>query len=164
METLYSIDAKLRDCIEQGFHLDEETGEIWFADEDMESLQMERAAKLEGCGLYIKNQRALIESIREEEKALADRRKSLESRLQRFEGYVLNSLDEFGGKVETAKVRMGTRKSTRLIIEDEKAVPSDYMRVKTSVSYDKAAMTRAIKGGAEIPGACLVTAEKLQVK
>lgn len=161
MAALYEIDERLSDLIENGFHLDEETGEIWFASEDLEAVRAEKRDKLEACGLYIKNQLALADAIKTEEAELRKRRNAITSKVEHLKEYVARSLDD---TMETPRVRLGIRRSTRLEITDEASVPSEYMRVRNVVSYDKNAMTSAIKQGAEIPGACLVCSKNLLVK
>ena len=71
MRALYEIDNDILNCV------DEETGEI-LDFEKLNSLQMERDKKIEGVALYIKQLNAEAALIREEEKALAERRKRKE--------------------------------------------------------------------------------------
>ena len=65
--TLYEIDNQLRECLEQ-LMVDEETGEIT-ADANYAQLQeltIERDAKLEGIGVYLKELDAETTALKEE--------------------------------------------------------------------------------------------------
>lgn len=69
MATLYEIDATIMDCV------DTETGEI-IDEEKLNSLLMERSAKLEGVALWIKNLDSDAAAIRAEREALEKRQKT----------------------------------------------------------------------------------------
>ena len=77
--TLYEIDRAIMDAITAG--LDPETGELTNYDE-LEELQLARDEKIENIACYIKNIAADAKAIRDEEQALAKRRKTLENRAE----------------------------------------------------------------------------------
>ena len=52
--TLWEVDKRIRDILENGMHIDEETGEVLLP-EDLDSLNIERDEKIEGIALYVKN-------------------------------------------------------------------------------------------------------------
>lgn len=165
MATLYELDKAIEQVIEHGFSWDEETGEVLFEESDLESLQVALSDKLEACGIWIKNQKALADAIKAEEKALSDRRKSIEKRLERMNGYVLRCLLKTEKKsVETPMVSLKTRKSTRTIIDDESEVPEEFTEQVVTVKVNKAEIGKALKAGREVSGAHLETSQNLQVK
>lgn len=164
MATLYELDRTVSQIIETGFAFDEETGEVLFDYSDLEELQLALADKLESCGLWIKNQSAMAKAIREEEKELAERRRRIESKLERMDDYVRATLSKVGGKFETPKVKLTTRKSTRTVIVDESSVPDDFKTEVVTTKFDKTKISKAIKAGQQVPGAMLVESENLQVK
>lgn len=73
MATLYEIDAAIMDCV------DAESGEI-IDEEQLNSLLMERSAKLEGVALWIKNLDSDAAAIRAEREALEKRQKAVENK------------------------------------------------------------------------------------
>jgi hypothetical protein len=163
--TLYELDKAIEQVIEHGFSWDEETGEVLFEESDLESLQVALSDKLEACGIWIKNQKALADAIKAEEKALSDRRKSIEKRLERMDGYVLRCLMKTPKQsVETPMVSLKTRKSTRTIIDDESEVPEEFTEHVVTVKVNKAEIGKALKAGREVSGAHLETSQNLQVK
>ena len=165
METLYEIDRAIEQVIETGFAFNEETGEVLFDEKDLDSLEVAFKDKLEACGLWIKNTTALAKAIREEEKELAKRRNALEARVERIEDYVIYYLGKLPKPtVETPKVRLSTRKSTRTIVDNEELVPEQYKTHVTTTKVSKTDVAKALKRGEDIPGVHIEVAQTLQVK
>lgn len=153
MGSIYDIDRELLALI------DEETGEI--ADfEAFESLQMQRDEKIEGAACWIKELEYQAACIKEEEKALAARRKAAENRAKRLREYVGTALA--GSKFETPRCKISYRKSVSLEIADGAVIPEDYTHVEYKV--DKAGLKAAVKAGLEIEGVALVEKQNMQVK
>lgn len=158
--TLYEIDKKIEAAIMNA--VDEETGEITGDFALLDELQLEREQKIENSGLYIKNLAAEIESLKAEEKALYERRKSKEKRAEWLKGYLTYSLD--GAKFETPKLALSFRKSVVVDVADVDKLPEEFKRIKTMIDADKTALKEALKGGAVIDGAILVEKQNLQIK
>ena len=73
--TLWEVDKRISDILENGMHIDEETGEV-FLPEDIDLLNIERDKKIEGIALYVKNLKAEAEAIHAEIDRLKDREES----------------------------------------------------------------------------------------
>lgn len=147
--TLYEINETLARMIEGA--IDPETGEILIDDSEIEALKMERAEKLENIALFIKNQDALAEALRSEEKTLAARRKACEHKAERLKEY----LKRFGEAFETPRAKVSFRKTKAVdvlpgFIEWAEASRPDLLRHKAP-EPDKAAITAALKSGEEMP-------------
>ena len=125
----------------------------------LDSLEIALEQKTEGVLLAIKGMKAEAEAIRNEEKALADRRHGLEKKADSLTEFIKERLA--GEKFKTPRVSVSYRKTTSCEITDEWAIPEDY--VKTTVSYDKVALTKALKSG-EVPGARLVEGQSMIIK
>ena len=165
MATLYEIDNALRDVIEQGFSIDPDTGEVLFDSSDLGALQDALGAKLEGCALWMKEQKALAAAIRDEERALAARRKAIEGRLEQMDAYVTGALRSLDGmRYETPRAALGVRKSTRAIVDAPELLPDGFAETVETVKPDKTKIKRALSAGEEVPGAHLETRLNLQVK
>lgn len=108
--TLYEINQEILECF------DEETGEI-LDGEKLTELSIERDTKIENIALYVKNLTSEAAAIREEEKALATRRKAKENRAEQLKNYLLNQLQ--GEKFETAKASINFRKSEGVAVADD---------------------------------------------
>ena len=160
---LYEIDKAIQDVIDHGFVADEETGEVLFDETSLEELRNTFADKLEACGIYAKETDALAAAIKAEEQALAKRRKSLESKSSSLKAYMLRYMTYYGEtSIETAKVKITTRKTSRVIVSDADALPDDLVVVVTERKPDKRKIKVALQSG-EVPGAQLMTDRTLKV-
>lgn len=161
---LYEIDGRIAQVIENGFAFDPETGEVFTGDE-LEELEASRDAKLEAVGLFIKDLAAEVEAFKAEEKALRARREAKEHRLDELKEYAAWSMTAHGqAKLDTPKVRLGFRKSSKTIIEDEESIPVKFKTTVETVKVDRAAIAKAIKAGETVSGARVETSQNLQVK
>lgn len=161
MATLYEIRANLEAVINNGFVVDEETGEILYDSSDLDALQDSYTDKLEACGLFVKDLEATAKMIREEEKALAARRRTLENKAARLRNYVLlNVIDN--GRLDTPRVALSLRHVKAVDVVDPDAIPEQYQRI--TVAPDKAGIKKAIEAGEQVDGAELVERQTLQIK
>jgi hypothetical protein len=166
--TLYNIDNKILEIIERGFVVDEDTGEIIDSAEEvnarLEELEFDRTAKIENIALYIKNMESLVNSLKAEEKALADRRRAREKRIENLKNYLTSSMvaaNENG--IETSKVCISFRKSESVVVNEE-ILDRKYFNEKVTYTPDKTAIKKALKDGATIDGAYIETKQNLQIK
>ena len=107
---------------------------------------------------------AFISMLKEEEKALSERRKSIEGRVDSLKKYILSNM-EAGEKVNDAQAQIGTRKSEAVEILNEMLIPKELCNhVPESWRVDKAAIKKAIKSGKDIEGAKVVQRLNLTVK
>lgn len=110
-----------------------------------------------------------MEAFKAEEKALTERRKAKERRVEQLKEYLSFSMQAHGDrKLDTPKVRLSFRKSTSTEITDEKLVPDEFKTVETVVKIDKkrlgAAIDKAMKDGGTIKGAERITRQSLIIK
>lgn len=160
---LYEVNAALEELLNQQ---DPETGELTCDLDQLDALMMERDEKLEGLALYVKNADAEAKAIREEEKALAERRRALENKANRAKEFL--DLNLSGEKFQTARVAVSYRKSKAVEINETAFWPwavdhTEYVRRKDP-EPDKAAISAALKNGQEIPGAELVETLSMSIK
>jgi FtsZ-binding cell division protein ZapB len=155
---LYEIDSQISGLI------DPETGEVMDI-EAFEQLEMERNQKIENIACWIKNLKSDAAELKAEEKSLAERRDAKESKADRLTAYLVQILN--GSKFESARCKVGFRKSTRLQIEDE----TEFVRycdpaflIQQPPKIDKAAIKEAIKGGSAVDGAEIIEANNIQIK
>lgn len=160
--SLYEIDRAIMDLV------DPETGEImdW---EALEALQLEREAKIENVACWYKNLVAEAKAIREEEKALAERRKKIETMAETRKRYLENALG--GQKFQTARCSITFRKTSSVELKDEMAAiewcqknSRDDILKYAAPEIKKNEMMALLKTGATVPGAELVTGLSMGVK
>ena len=158
--TLYEIDKALMAAFDAA--VDTETGEI--IDEgayaDFCQLDMDRDAKIENIGLWIKDLKADVDALKAEEHNLADRRRAKENKAEGLRRYLAYALD--GQKFETAKLKVGYRKSQQVEV-DMAELPDEYFRFRDP-EPDKTKIKAALKAGTAIPGAELVERQNMIIK
>nr|DAY50821.1 MAG TPA: resistance protein [Caudoviricetes sp.] len=163
MASVYELDAKISSCIQ----LDEEhvvsvdDGEILNL-QQFEALQMERDAKVEGLACYIKNKLADAEAIYAEIDVLSQRAAIMKKEAERCKAYLAGAL--YGEKFETPRCKITWRKSEICNVLNIDAVPEEYKRTKVTVDADKTAIKKAIKSGAEVPGAEVIQKLNMTLK
>lgn len=160
--SLYEIDHALERLV------DEETGEIKDFDA-FESLQMERDKKIESVACWTKNLDAEAKAIRTEEKALAERRQSLEKKRERLLEYLDKALA--GNPFMSAKCVVSFRKSTRVEITNMEELVHwcvtnghDGLVHYSAPSVAKSDISALLKTGVTIDGAELATSMNVGVR
>ena len=163
MASLYELDQAVLTVLDGGLIFDEETGEIYWDEDNFAQLEIERNAKLENVALYIKSLEAEASAIRTEERSLAERRSIKEKKSERLRDYLTRSMEAFGDKkLETPRVALSFRRSEQVDVFDESMLPNRFCKTKTTP--DKAAIKKAIKDGETVEGAILVERQNLQIK
>lgn len=67
-------------------------------------------------------------------------------------------------KVETAKARISFRKSIQVQIDDEAALPANYVTTTVTTKPDKTAIKKAIQAGGQRDRGFLVENRNIQIK
>ena len=157
--TLYEIDQNIMALID-------EDGEITNP-EAFDELQITRSEKLEGIACWIKNLKADAAAIKAEEDVLAERRRTIENKIKSLSEILSNTLA--GQKFSTPRVSVSYRTSKALEIADNDTFVAwasmfnpSLLRIKRDP--DKKAITDAINGGMDVPGAQIVERKSMQVK
>lgn len=145
---LYEIDQQLERLIELDTDrmVDPETGEI-LTDEDIDKLQMDRVAKIEGCLLGYKNKVAEAAAIVHTAEWLKN--------------YVQNSLAGEAFSTPRAAVKYTKSKSVEVTCSASE-LPPDWCRV--TIAPDKVALKKALEAGEKITGVQLVENLNMQIK
>lgn len=146
--------------------VDEETGELLNADE-LDALKIARDEKIEGLALWVKELNAEADAIKNERDALDERMKQKQRKAAGLKKYLQSALS--GAKFETARCKIGYRKSQQVILTGEfddwaKDNAPDLLSVSTVYKPDKSAIKEAIKGGRQIEGATLIDNVSMQIK
>lgn len=145
--------------------------EAWF--DTLEGVEGEFEIKAENVAQYIKALRKEAEDIKEEEQALAARRRAKEKRADSLIGYLMSCMKQIHReKIETAKCKLSIRRNAESVqVSDEISLigrlvmdgRTDLIRVKTP-ELDKTALKKALQAGEVIEGAALGRTESLIIK
>ena len=134
-------------------------------EDTLESLNDAIEEKAVGYAKVIKNIEGQVLAIKEEEKRLAERRRSLESNIKRLkENLELSMLDTGKKKIKTNLFTFNIQKNPPSVkILDEEAIPSDYL-VKQKPKIDKKAIINDLKNGVEVEGVEIKQDESLRIR
>lgn len=162
---LYEIDKALLDVIESGYSVDEDTGEIYFSEDELEALITDRNYKLEGCALYVKNLDAESDAIKAEIERLQARQKAKQRRADYMRQYIAQSMKLFGDtQMETARADVRLRKSTYVDVFNAGMLAPEFVRTKVTTAPDKAAIKKRLQAGELVAGAVLATRTNVVIK
>lgn len=150
-KSLYNINEEQRLLVNQ---LIESEGEL--TPELEEALEMNQKNRNQKAVAYlevISRQEATVKMIEEEIKRLQALKKTKTNIVTRLKDNLLNCVKAFGA-FEVGTLKFGTRKSTVLIVDDEKIdkIPNEYKTKVTTIKVDKTAIKKALKDGAELEG------------
>ena len=146
---------------------DPETGEIQDADgllAELTELNLAAEVKLENIGLYLLELKRMTDDIKAEEERLYRNRKAIEKKIERLKAYALPALETYGGKLKSARVALRIQKSKAVSIDDDAALPQEFIKVKTVEDVDKKAIGEKLKAGEAVPGASLIERSSVVVR
>lgn len=162
MSSLYELNKQIA---EFHFDIDEETGEILNFDE-LDELKMAREDKIEQLCLYAKNIRAEAGAVKAEKDNFDARYKRLMKKADSIEDYVALNLD--GKDFRTSRVECKFRPSEAVEIDDDYAVPDEFVALtivrKPVKANIKKYIKRAEEDGIEVPWARLVRRNNMTLK
>lgn len=129
----------------------------------LESIGIE--GKLEDYCHVIGQLDADITMFKNEIERLNAKQKSAQKGIDRMKAALSGYMKETGKeKAKAGTYNLSFRKSEAVIIQDELALPNEFVNTKTTTTPDKAAIKRAIKSGVDVPGAKLQENQNLQIK
>ena len=136
----------------------------------LEAIKGEIEVKADNIACMLKNIESDISAIKAEEKRLAERRKAKENTHERIKLYLSETLQKLGiNKVETARNNIAFRKSESVEIDADTffswaMANRDDLLTYAEPTANKTEIKKALKGGAQIEGACLVSKQNIQIK
>ena len=164
---IYEIDNRLEELYERA--IDPETGEINpEAYDEIDSLNMERAYKVENFGLWHKNTLADVTALDNEIAVLTKRRDSLKKKAEWQKQYLLYILH--GEKFETPKLAISYRRSETVEFDNVEMFceqnADDSMIVTTTVTRkpNRINLKKYLKEGWTIKGCHLEQHQNIQIK
>lgn len=159
MATLYELTAQARVLYEllQAEEIDEQTYR-----DTLEA--MGTGEKVESYCQVIKQLSADSVMFNDELNRLKARKKSADNGVERMRGALLTFLKESGNnEVKAGTFTVSTAKTQVAKVIDEKKIPPEYL-IPQPPMVDKMALKKALKEGAEIEGAELITNEGVRIR
>lgn len=162
MTTLYKLNAQYQELLDKITYEDVENEEDFI--NELVNIEIEVEEKAENTAIIIKKLEAEREMIRNEEKRLADRRKSIENNINYLKSgleYSMKLQDKKKFKTEHFSFNIQKNAPSVMITDEEKAL-ENYKRVTETI--DKAKLKDDLKNGVILDYAELVQTESLRIR
>jgi len=159
MTTLYELSSnfmEVQSLIEEGNEGLQDT---------LDSIDLAIEDKLENIAKLIRNLDGDAAALKNEEKRLADKRKSIENNINNLKQYSQSALEATGKRKLNAGIFTYSiqKNPPSLSILDEKKIPQKYYE-EVEPKLNKTAIKEKLKNGDDVPGAELHQAEGVRIK
>lgn len=160
LPSLYEIKSEYIQALEELVDLDDEA-----VVDTLDALKGELEVKATSVAAYTLSLDATVKAMKEAEKRIADRRKSLENKMTRIKEYIKDSMEEARiFKIETPEMKLSVAKNpAKVEVIDEELVPDKYKNEKVTVVLDKKKLKAALNNGG-VDGAVLTQSTRLNIK
>lgn len=121
----------------------------------MEAIEGEFQEKGKAIAMVTLNLDSDLEAIQSQIDRLTERKRIIANRKESLKEYLRTNMDASGiTKITHPLFTITCGKGKPIVvIDDEKAIPDEFMNVKVTSAPDKAQIAKAIKEGTEVPGA-----------
>jgi len=156
MSKLYDIAEQYKN-IQEMVDSDDENMLVAIAD-TLEGIEAEFQEKAQAVVSTAFNIESGIDAIDAHIKRLQERKKTIQAKSEWLRDYLKRNMELTGiNKIECPLFTITLSKAPQQAeITDESLLPDDYVKVETKVSPKKAEILKALKEGADVPGAILV--------
>lgn len=153
MTTLYTIAEQFKELAVLAETADEDLA-VALRD-TMEGIEGEFQEKGKAIAMITLNIDGDLEAIQSQIDRLTERKRIINNRKESLKEYLRTNMDAAGiTKITHPLFTITCGKGKPIVvIDDEKAIPDDFVNVKVTSAPDKVAIARALKEGQEVPGA-----------
>lgn len=153
MTTLYTIAEQFKELAALAETADEDLA-VALRD-TMEGIEGEFQEKGKAIAMITLNIDGDLEAIQSQIDRLTERKRIINNRKEGLKEYLRTNMDAAGiTKITHPLFTITCGKGKPIVvIDDEKAIPDDFVNVKVTSAPDKAAIAKALKDGQEVPGA-----------
>lgn len=153
MTTLYTIAEQFKELAALAETADEDLA-VALRD-TMEGIEGEFQEKGKAIAMITLNIDGDLEAIQSQIDRLTERKRIINNRKESLKEYLRSNMDAAGITKITHPLFTITCGKGRpiVVIDDEKAIPDDFVNVKVTSAPDKAAIAKALKDGQDVPGA-----------
>lgn len=125
----------------------------------LQQIQMSFEEKAENIIRVYQNVEGDIDSLDKEIARLSDRKKALQNKNDRFIDYLRENMEKTGiTKISCQFFSITLVEGQDVVaVEDESAIPDEFVKVKTTITPDKIAIKKALKDGLYVSGCKLKT-------
>jgi hypothetical protein len=162
--SLYAITSELQSLLDEVTELQGElTPDL---EVRMENVNHAITMKTDNVVQWVQSQEDLISLVDMKVKELADFKKGILAKLDRFDGYVDACLNRMNtNKIQGELYQISKRKPTKVvIIHDEKEIPMDFIKIpEPEPTIMKTEIAKALKSGQSVPGASLEDSKNVSI-
>ncbi|RVD77059.1 siphovirus Gp157 family protein [Pseudomonas koreensis] len=153
MTQLYHITEQYKELVALAETADEDLA-VALRD-TMEGIEGEFQEKGKAIAMVTLNIDGDLEAIESQIARLTERKRIITNRRESLKEYLRTNMEASGiTKIAHPLFTITCGKGKPIVvIDDEKAIPDDYVNVKVTSAPDKAAIAKAIKDGIDVPGA-----------
>jgi hypothetical protein len=153
MTALYTITEQFKELAALAETADEDLA-VALRD-TMEGIEGEFQEKGKAIAMITLNIDGDLEAIQSQIDRLTERKRIITNRKESLKEYLRTNMDAAGiTKITHPLFTIACGKGKPIVvIDDEKAIPDDFVNVKVTSAPDKAAIAKALKDGQEVPGA-----------
>lgn len=153
MTALYTITEQFKELVALAETADEDLA-VALRD-TMEGIEGEFQEKGKAIAMVTLNLDGDLEAIQSQIDRLTERKRIINNRKESLKEYLRSNMDAAGiTKITHPLFTITCGKGKPIVvIDDEKAIPDDFVNVKVTSALDKAAIAKALKDGQEVPGA-----------
>jgi len=131
----------------------------------LESINFDVEEKADGYAKVIKNITSDVNGLKDEEKRIADKRKTYENKIKTMKTNLENSMilldkKKFKTKLFSFNVQ---KNAPSLYVDDDNKIPEQFYKIQDPI-LDKAELKQYIKDGNEIEGVSLKSSESLRIR
>lgn len=160
--TLYELAAQYQHDLEyiQNSDIDEQQ-----AAQLLDAMQGAIQDKANNIAMVIRNMETTAEAIASAEKQMADRRKSIERKMEWLKNYLLQNMERTGiNKIESPYFVIALRDNPEsLIVESDANIPAEYWKQQQPI-LDKAGLKKDIQLGLIVDGCRLERKKSVRIK
>lgn len=153
MTTLYTITEQFKELAALAETADEDLSVALH--DTMEGIEGEFQEKGKAIAMITLNIDGDLEAIQSQIDRLTERKRVITNRKESLKEYLRSNMDAAGiTKITHPLFTITCGKGKPIVvIDDEKAIPDDFVNVKVTSAPDKAAIAKALKDGQKVPGA-----------
>jgi hypothetical protein len=134
----------------------------------LEALTGDFELKATNVSMYVRNIEASVDAIKQAEKQMYERRKSLENKIDRLKEYLKDNMIRTGiTKIDCPYFQLSLRNNPESVeVINLDMIPPEYFDIPPLPApiLNKKAVKDAIKNGIEVDGAKLIRNQSLQIK
>lgn len=152
MTALYTITEQFKELAALAESADEDMAIV--LRDTMEGIEGEFQEKGKAIAMVTLNIDGDLEAIQSQIDRLTERKRIITNRKESLKEYLRTNMDASGiTKITHPLFTITCGKGKPIVvIDDEKAIPDEFVNVKVTSAPDKAMIAKAIKEGAEVPG------------